>query len=111
MTLACDVLLRHTNKCREHLYRRHQLAPQCPRCCQQFESQEELQAHSRLAVSCELQPCGEREGITADVEKQLKSRKKKSPGQSEADRWREIYQILFPGESVPLPCKFISNLP
>ncbi|PMD53503.1 uncharacterized protein K444DRAFT_541329 [Hyaloscypha bicolor E] len=91
---------------KEHLYRRHQLAPQCPRCCQQFESQEELQAHSRLAVSCELQPCREQEGITADVEKQLKSRKKTSAGQSEADRWREIYQILFPGEPVPSPYNY-----
>jgi hypothetical protein len=36
----------------------------------------------------------------------LRSRKKTSRHQTEDDRWKEIYQILFVGEEIPSPCKF-----
>lgn len=45
------------------------------------------------------------EGITSDIEKQLKSRKKTHRDQSGAERWQEMYRILFPMEEVPSPCK------
>jgi hypothetical protein len=70
----------------------------------QFKNQEELEAHARLTISCELQAYNPVDGISSEVKEQLRSRKK-TPGQSEADRWRDIYQLLFPGTPVPSPCK------
>jgi hypothetical protein len=40
----------------------------------------------------------------------LQSKRKAFPGQTEAERWKQIYQILFPDdEEVPDPCK--SSIP
>jgi hypothetical protein len=44
------------------------------------------------------------EGVTADIEKKLRSRKKSYPHQTEADRWEEIYRMLFNTAIVPSPC-------
>jgi hypothetical protein len=45
------------------------------------------------------------EGITDRLREQLLSRKKLYPGQTEDERWQQIYQLLFPNEIVPSPCK------
>jgi hypothetical protein len=45
------------------------------------------------------------EGITDKLQKQLQCRKKLYPGQTEAERWQQVYQLLFPNEIVPSPCK------
>jgi hypothetical protein len=45
------------------------------------------------------------EGITDRLREQLQSRKKLYPGQTEAERWQQVYQLLFPNEIVPSPCK------
>jgi hypothetical protein len=37
------------------------------------------------------------------VEK-LRSRKKAYKGQTEEERWEEIYKLLFPDEIAPSPC-------
>lgn len=52
---------------------------------------------------CELVPGNPPEGITTDQERRLRSRKKSSRDQSDEGRWREMYQLLFPGEEVPSP--------
>jgi len=39
------------------------------------------------------------------MKEQLQCRKKTHQGQSEAERWQQIYQIIFPAEIVPSPCK------
>jgi hypothetical protein len=57
--------------------------------------------------SCELLPSTPAEGITAALEKQLRSRKKTHPNQSEEERWKQIYQTLFPEEIVPPACEFL----
>ena len=44
------------------------------------------------------------EGVTHQQLEKLKSKKKISPDQSEEDRWKEVYKILFPTERVPSPC-------
>lgn len=46
------------------------------------------------------------EGITPNVERALKSRKKSYPNQPEEERWKDVYRILFPYEDVPTACKF-----
>jgi hypothetical protein len=48
------------------------------------------------------------EGITDRLREQLQCRKKLYPGQTEAERWQQVYQLLFPNEIVPSPCKFIT---
>ncbi len=73
--------------------------------------QEALDAHLTVVNICSLQTGQAIEGLTADLEKKLKSRKKSSPDQTEEARWKEIYGLLFPSEVVPNPCKFIITLP
>jgi hypothetical protein len=47
------------------------------------------------------------EGITPKQVTELKSKAKLHPNQSEGDRWKEIFKLLFPGEDVPSPCKLL----
>jgi hypothetical protein len=72
-----------------------------------FKTQEQLDVHVRVALNdvCELQNGIPPEGITLDQERRLRSRKKASPNQSDEERWRDIYKLLFPNEQIPSPCK------
>jgi hypothetical protein len=47
------------------------------------------------------------EGITPKQVTELKSKAKLHPHQSEEDRWKEIFKLLFPNEDVPSPCKLL----
>jgi hypothetical protein len=89
------------------LYRRHRVPIQCKRCWAKFKSQSELEEHYDVDDICEKKPGRTSEGVTNDIEKQLCSRKKLGPGQSEEDRWKEIYKLLFPDEITPSPCEYI----
>jgi hypothetical protein len=66
-----------------------------------------LDSHPTVATSdiCDLQPGHPPEGITPEQERRLRSKKKTSPNQGEADRWKDIYKLLFPNEDIPSPCK------
>lgn len=55
--------------------------------------------------TCNLQPPVIVDGITCKLERQLRSRKKTHSTQSQEDRWKAIYRILFPLEIIPSPCK------
>lgn len=91
---------------RGHLYKYHQVH-ECQRCKGLFKSSAELDTHIEAIAGCEARPfMGPCEGITSKVKKRLQCRKKAFPGQSEADRWKDIYQILFPNEELPSPCRF-----
>jgi hypothetical protein len=58
-----------------------------------------------MTISCDLEPPQVLDGITPSMLTRIKSRKKTHANQSEAEKWGEIYQILFPGELIPDPCK------
>jgi hypothetical protein len=88
--------------CRAHLYRYHKVS-QCQRCKVVFETQEKLDAHIESVEGCEFRAAISVEGVTTRIEKRLQSRKKSYPGQTEEERWKEIYQILFPAEVIPDP--------
>jgi hypothetical protein len=91
---------------REHLYRRHHPLPiYCDRCGLIFKSRRELANHNREipANGCEVRLKNGLMGITAEMKKRLQSDKKRRCDQ--ADRWREIYHMLFPDEPIPSPCK------
>jgi hypothetical protein len=58
---------------------------------------------------CDANPnSGYVEGITSKVKQRLQCRKKPYPGQTDTERWKDIYMILFPNEEAPSPCKWIS---
>ena len=90
---------------REHLYRCHMAPIHCSRCWVQFKDQEEYWAHTHATCICELQPRPALKGITPEIEARLRSRKPSLPRQSDEQKWREIYSLLFPNEEVPDPCK------
>lgn len=54
---------------------------------------------------CDLKASEPVDGINRKMKTQLKSRKKAFPGQTEADRWKEMYKTIFPDEEPPSPCK------
>jgi hypothetical protein len=80
----------------------------CLRCFSKFQNEQELTSHVETKPICEIQeqPQNSIEGITEDQE--LKLRKKKT-NMTEPDRWKEMYEIIFPGEPVPEPCKNVSE--
>ncbi|PMD24540.1 hypothetical protein NA56DRAFT_548026, partial [Hyaloscypha hepaticicola] len=90
---------------KEHLYRGHQIPLYCKRCWIHFRTQEKLDLHLTVAAAdiCELKPGIALEGITGEQERCLRSRKKSSPDQSDEDRWRDMYNLLFPNENIPSP--------
>jgi len=83
------------------------MAIHCKRCWKIFRNQEQLDEHIRATEICELQAGQPPEGLTVEAERKIRIRKKLHPGQTEEDRWREIYKLLFPTEEIPSPCKSI----
>lgn len=63
--------------------------------------------HIEALEGCEIRVLEQIDGITSKMKEQLQCRKKAYPGQSEAERWTDIYRILFPNEEAPSPCKFM----
>ena len=85
------------------MYRHHRVH-QCQRCKDVFNSQDDLDTHVEAIQACEVKPDQAVDGITNKIKERLQSRKKAYPGQTEANRWGEVYQVLFPNEEVPSPC-------
>ncbi len=78
----------------------------CVRCWAVFKHKSEHDDHMRAEKRCELQPKQLIDGVTVDQEKELKKRKKTGPEQSEGEKWKDVYRILFPdAKSIPTPCK------
>lgn len=93
---------------REHLYRRHLLPIQCNRCCSTFSNEPTLREHQRDARGCEIKDQVPLEGFDKDQERKLKSKKRSLVYQSEEDKWKGVYRILFPDDNdvdMPSPCK------
>ena len=91
---------------REHLYRKHHFLLQCQRCKTAFKSQEEVDSHAESVIACQPRARELQDGFTIETFLVLRNKKKLFPGQDEEDKWREIYQLLFPDATViPGPCK------
>jgi hypothetical protein len=72
-----------------------------------------LRDHQRSIQPCEVREEEPIEGFDKDQEKKLKSRKRSCPEQSEEDKWREVFRILFPDDEpsiMPSPCEFMTLL-
>ncbi|KAK4158993.1 hypothetical protein QBC43DRAFT_223071 [Cladorrhinum sp. PSN259] len=95
------------HRVKTHLYRRHALPLQCPRCWDVFKTDNVLQGHLQMDPPCIVKSNSvPHEGFTKDQEKRLRSRKKAHADMTDEDKWNEIYQILFPDddpESIPGP--------
>ncbi|KAF8846433.1 hypothetical protein BDZ45DRAFT_812329 [Acephala macrosclerotiorum] len=87
---------------KSHLYRLHRVFP-CQRCKENFRSQEEVIQHLNGLESCPLRDIRLPEGITSETVEKLRSRKKTSKDQTEQERWKEIYKLLFKDELIPSP--------
>lgn len=80
-----------------HISRKHKLPIYCPRCSQVFKCERERDSHVRQN-SCPVKP--QTEWICATSEK-LQRLSKRSQGHTDRDKWNEIYNILFPGCTLP----------
>jgi hypothetical protein len=92
------------HRMKEHLYRSHSQPIFCPICYETFNSDKQQSSHVRLR-QCESSPPQEIEGIDRETVRTLK---KRTPAlRLEEDKWRDVYQVLFPDVSdleIPSPC-------
>jgi len=81
------------------------MAPQqCLRCGDTFKTAGDLESHSKRPVACDPTSAVFPEGITPGIYQRLKSRKKLTRDQSEEERWKDIYKVLFPtANDIPNP--------
>ncbi|KAH8810060.1 hypothetical protein F5882DRAFT_282327 [Hyaloscypha sp. PMI_1271] len=94
--------LENVARVKAHLYRHHRIF-QCKRCKHLFLNQSVLDEHILALEGCIPNRINLAEGVTAEIEKKLRSRKKTYPYQTEADRWEEIYRMLFSTPIIPSP--------
>ncbi|KAK0705615.1 hypothetical protein B0H67DRAFT_498224 [Lasiosphaeris hirsuta] len=87
------------HRVKEHIYRRHSLKNACPRCFEVFNEPKDLMEHQRAEKSCRLKTTAPTDVITDAQEKQLHARAKANCPQ--AEKWQEMYRIIFPDEKVP----------
>ncbi|KAK3292919.1 uncharacterized protein B0H64DRAFT_203301 [Chaetomium fimeti] len=90
------------SRLKEHLYRRH-YKTHCQRCKCIFSDARELAEHEMLVTGCEVLDTIPPGDITTYQEKQLKSRKHTTRRQTDEEKWRDIYRLLFPNEEIPSP--------
>ncbi|KAF2436110.1 hypothetical protein EJ08DRAFT_226401 [Tothia fuscella] len=93
------------HRVKEHVYRTHALPIMCPRCFDAFDSETALRIHVVSPVPCHITETLELEGFTKEQEKLLRSRKRPA-GQTEPEKWRNMFKILFPKkteEEIPSP--------
>ncbi|KAK4235895.1 hypothetical protein C8A03DRAFT_17418 [Achaetomium macrosporum] len=90
------------SRLKEHLYRRHYI-PHCQRCKQTFPDARGLAEHEMSVTGCQVLDIAAPGDITTYQEKQLKSRKHTTRRQTDEEKWRDIYRLLFPDEGIPSP--------
>lgn len=95
------------HRMKEHLYRAHCQSIYCPRCYGTFDAESDLSNHLRSA-QCSVNEPQPIEGIDRET---LKVLRKRSPAfRLEEEKWRDVYQLLFPEvdvEDIPSPCRWI----
>ncbi|OCL08075.1 hypothetical protein AOQ84DRAFT_439822 [Glonium stellatum] len=92
------------SRLKEHLYRTHVLDKYiCPRCYLSVLDDSQLKEHIRQEPPCDVHQGGPAEGIDSEKMTKLKNKKGIS-NQSDEERWKAIYRILFPDDD-------FSNMP
>ncbi|KAI1877478.1 hypothetical protein JX265_003486 [Neoarthrinium moseri] len=91
------------SKVKEHLFRKHTLLKhQCYRCGDPFDDIGSLKAHCRLIIACPLKEVPVVEGMDAEMQDKVRSKKGQSK-LTELQKWNDLYQTLFPKEGIPMP--------
>ncbi|KAH7036267.1 hypothetical protein B0J12DRAFT_268996 [Macrophomina phaseolina] len=101
----------NVSRLKEHLYRQHVLPIICPRCHERFATNRNLTDHLMAPERC---PAVEEQlesmlGLNQDQVAQLKKKTRARALMSEAQKWRMVFQIVFPDVEecdIPSPCKF-----
>ncbi len=96
-----------TNSDREHVYRIHALPISCPRCHEAFGTDREKDEHISRVERCPFRDAAKADGIDATQRDLLRNRKRKQKQMSEAQKWAEMYLVIFPdadATDVPSPC-------
>jgi len=75
-----------------------------------FKDADAVEMHLKEPKGCDSSDCTQADGVTPQVYEKLRSKKKTQRDQTEEDRWREIYKLLFPKEMIPSPCEFLYSL-
>ncbi|KAK3349258.1 S-adenosyl-L-methionine-dependent methyltransferase [Lasiosphaeria hispida] len=90
------------HRVKAHLYKRHALPLQCPRCWESFRAESWYREHLQQDPPCAVQAMQRNvlDGFTKEQEEMLRSRRKTRPDMSSADKWKEVYMILFPDDNV-----------
>jgi hypothetical protein len=80
----------------------------CRRCYTTFGNEGQLTDHSRSTDTCIVRNAKPPEGFDKDQEKSLRGRKNMFQADSEEEKWKIVYLILFPDTALgelPSPCK------
>ena len=95
------------HRIKEHLYRRHRIEKsRCRRCGQHFNDSVQLTTHLRMEAPCPVREVQVEEGLDEEQERKLRSRKRHREEKTEAQKWADMYRILFPDDNEPpSPCK------
>ncbi|KAK1453015.1 hypothetical protein CCUS01_02032, partial [Colletotrichum cuscutae] len=99
------------HRLKEHLYRRHERPPfQCSRCCKWFDKQSALDWHLRVDQLCEIineSDLSREFKFGPDAKSRLKV--KSSLKQTEAERWKAVYRILFDVREDEIPTPYYDH--
>jgi hypothetical protein len=92
---------------RAHLFTTHLVFP-CLRCKESFSYEKELERHMLATNVCEANPArafAVTKGIFPYLAARLRTLKKRHQGpNSQEEKWKELYRLLFPEEEMPSPC-------
>ncbi|KAK1990637.1 hypothetical protein LX36DRAFT_754048 [Colletotrichum falcatum] len=85
------------HRVKEHIYRNHALPITCPRCHEEFADDRLRDSHLRASEQCEVRDQAPAvEGIDSTQKELLRCRRRAHKHMAEADKWCEMYTILFP---------------
>ncbi|KAK0646868.1 hypothetical protein B0T16DRAFT_307895, partial [Cercophora newfieldiana] len=92
--------LKRVKDVKQHLMRRHSIpALSCQRCFEVFDTRANYHNHVMGDERCVARPELATDVIFPDQDERL--REKSKPGQSGAEQWFAIWDILFPGQPRP----------
>lgn len=96
---------------RQHLRRTHMQAAQCSSCGLVFSDFERLNAHVEMKICQEAPRPPIVAGISVDQEQEILMASSNRQGRSNmAERWYEIWDIVFPGSTRP-PSPYVDDSP
>ncbi|KAK9772966.1 hypothetical protein SCAR479_10296 [Seiridium cardinale] len=95
------------SRLKEHIYRAHkQPDNKCNRCCHIFSNADLLEEHQRAEEPCKVSKDNSVDGISESQYHQLRKKPAGPKSTSIAERWAEVYRIIFPKASVIPSCYY-----